>query len=204
MQDGIYVVLLKDIAHMTTLTLTQAVACLKQGQVLAYPTEAVWGLGCDPMQAAAFAKILALKQRPSHKGVILLSDSIARVEPLLSLLAPAMRQQVLASWQDKTQPPRATTWLLPISETIPHWIYGQHDRVAIRVSQHPLCQQLCAAFDGLIVSTSANPAGASPAQTAAQVQQYFGHQLPILSGAVGLNPQPSRIIDAVSGALIRG
>ena len=187
---------------MTQLSLDQAVACLQQGHVLAYPTEAVWGLGCDPMQQQAFAKILALKQRSITKGVILLSDSIARVEPMLASLDPHMRQQILASWQNPAST-RACTWLLPIDACIPHWIYGEHDRVAVRVSQHPLCQQLCAAFDGLIVSTSANPASQAAATSAAQVEHYFGKQVAILAGELGSNRQASRIIDAISGAIIR-
>lgn len=187
---------------MSQLSLDQAVACLQQGRILAYPTEAVWGLGCDPKQPQAFAKILALKQRPISKGVILLSDSVARIEPMLASLDAAMRSQILASWQHQSSA-RACTWLLPVDPTIPKWIYGQHDRVAVRVTQHPLCQQLCHAFDDFIVSTSANPATAAPACTAAQVRAYFGTQVAILAGALGDHQQPSRIIDAISGAIIR-
>ncbi|KAA8732089.1 tRNA threonylcarbamoyladenosine biosynthesis protein RimN [Acinetobacter qingfengensis] len=188
---------------MNSVDLDQAIACLKQGNVLAYPTEAVWGLGCDPAQQQAFEKILKLKQRPIEKGVILLSESIARIEPLLSILDPDIRQQVVASWQNSNDQQRATTWLLPIQPAIPTWIYGKHDRVAIRVTQHPLCQQLCAAFDGMVVSTSANPAGSTPAKTAQQVANYFSGQISILSGNLGHSPEPSRILDAVTGQLIR-
>lgn len=188
---------------MSQLSLDQAVACLQQGRVLAYPTEAVWGLGCDPMQQQAFEKILALKQRPINKGVILLSDSIARVEPMLAFVDASMRKQVLASWQNPTST-RACTWLLPIDASIPSWIYGEHDRVAVRVTQHPLCQQLCRAFDGLIVSTSANPANQAAASSAGEVLDYFGTQVEILAGELGSNRQASQIIDAISGAIIRG
>jgi L-threonylcarbamoyladenylate synthase len=188
---------------MNTLNLQQAVERLKQGDVLAYPTEAVWGLGCDPQQQQAFEKILTLKQRPIEKGVILLSESIERVEPLLTLLDTEIRQQIIASWQHSGAQQRATTWLLPVSTAIPAWIYGAHDRVAIRVTQHALCQQLCAAFDGMIVSTSANPAGLAPAKTAQQVADYFPSDLAILPGELGNSPQPSKILDAVTGQVIR-
>lgn len=188
---------------MNTLNLQQAVERLQQGDVVAYPTEAVWGLGCDPKQQHAFEKILSLKQRPIEKGVILLSESIERIEPLLAILDADIRQQVIASWQSSATQPRATTWLLPVSSAIPAWIYGAHDRVAIRVTQHILCQQLCAAFDGLIVSTSANPAGLAPAKTAQQVADYFGSDIAILPGELGNSPEPSRILDAVTGQVIR-
>ncbi|TXJ06198.1 MAG: tRNA threonylcarbamoyladenosine biosynthesis protein RimN [Acinetobacter sp.] len=188
---------------MNHVSLEQAIECLKQGDVLAYPTEAVWGLGCDPFQQTAFEKILQLKQRPIEKGVILLSESIARVEPLLARLDADIRQRVLASWQYQGQQQRATTWLLPITDEIPTWIYGDHDRVAVRVTQHPLCQQLCRYFDHFIVSTSANPAGLEPARTAEQVVDYFP-EIAILAGKLGSSPEPSRILDAVTGLVVRG
>lgn len=187
---------------MNLVNLEQAITCLKQGDVIAYPTEAVWGLGCDPFQQQAFEKILQLKQRPIEKGVILLSESIARIEPLLASLDPPIRQQVIASWQHQNRHSRATTWLLPVTNDIPIWIYGDHDRVAIRVTQHSICQQLCIGFDNLIVSTSANPAGLEAAKTAVNVANYFSG-IAILSGEIGQSPEPSRILDAVTGKVIR-
>ena len=183
--------------------LDHAIETLEKGNVIAYPTEAVWGLGCDPYQEQAFNKILKLKQRPIEKGVILLSDTIERIEDLLAPLDPKIRAQIIESWHPQIATQRATTWLLPISDAIPAWIYGQHDRVAIRVTQHALCQQICQKFDHLIVSTSANPAGLSPAKTAQQVQDYFAEKVDILKGDLGLSPEPSRILDAVTGQVIR-
>ena len=188
---------------MSNTDLNYAVEMLKQGHVIAYPTEAVWGLGCDPNQEQAFQKILNLKKRPIEKGVILLAEDIERIRHLLDPLEKSIQAQIIASWQPLKTQQRATTWLLPVSDAIPKWIYGQHDRVAIRVTQHPLCQNLCRAFDGLIVSTSANPAGLTPAKNAQQVRDYFQDQLYILDGALGQSPEPSRILDAVTGAIIR-
>ncbi len=111
---------------MITTSVTEAAQCLKQGQVLAYPTEAVWGLGCDPYNEQAFLDILQIKQRPIEKGVILLAGQIAQVEPLLEHLDPHIRQQVIESWSDRSPSERATTWLLPANEHIPTWIKGNH------------------------------------------------------------------------------
>lgn len=192
---------------MQQLSLDEAVHHLQSGQVLLYPTEAVWGLGCDPYQQQAFEKLLLLKKRPLEKGVILLSESIARIEPLLAPLEPQIRNKVIASWQHPVEKNRAITWLLPISSAIPPWIYGQHDRVAIRVTQHTLCQRLCAGFDSLIVSTSANPAGQDPATDLHQLEHYFAQHsfadLAILTGKIGQNRHASRIVDAVTGQVIR-
>ena len=196
---------------MITTSVTEAAACLQQGQVLAYPTEAVWGLGCDPYNQQAFLEILRLKQRPIEKGVILLAvkgvillaGHLSQVEHLLQDLNPEMRDRVIASWTNTYPTDRATTWLLPSTAAIPEWITGQHPKVAVRVTNHPLCMALCHAFDGFIVSTSANPAGLAPARSLQETTQYFHQQLHYLNGDLGLSQQPSRILDAESGAVIR-
>ena len=188
---------------MITTSVTEAAECLKQGHVLAYPTEAVWGLGCDPYNQQAFLEILRLKQRPIEKGVILLAANLTQVESLLTNLDDKIRAQVIESWthQDPTQ--RATTWLLPATKEIPAWIKGNHPKVAVRVTNHPLCVALCSAFDRFIVSTSANPAGLEPARSLQEAMQYFQQDLNYLNGDLGLSCQPSRILDAETGAVIR-
>lgn len=177
-----------------------AAQSLRAGQVLAYPTEAVWGLGCDPFNQQAVEHILRLKQRPVEKGVILIAAHVAQVERYLVGLTAEQYQTVLASWQPDQG---ANTWLVPLTPEIPRWISGAHDRVAIRVSQHPVVRALCLAYGGAIVSTSANPAGAEAARTAAQVQAYFADQVPCVIGEVGQLARPSVIRDAISGQLLR-
>ena len=186
-----------------TSSIYEAAQFLKQGQVLTYPTEAVWGLGCDPYNERAFQDILALKQRPIEKGVILLAGHIDQVEHLLDKLTPPLRQQVITSWTNRQAAERATTWLLPTDPSIPKWITGQHPLVAVRVTTHPICVELCHAFDGYIVSTSANPAGLSPAQNIDEVQNYFGVSVQYLTGDLGLSQEPSRILNALTGEVIR-
>ncbi|ENU79180.1 MULTISPECIES: L-threonylcarbamoyladenylate synthase [Acinetobacter] len=188
---------------MITYSVEHAAELLQHGQVLAYPTEAVWGLGCDPMNQQAFQKILALKQRPIEKGVILLASDVEQVEALLAPLDQTRQQEIIASWHNRQAHERGLTWLLPNQTAIPEWITGQHPRVAVRVTNHPLCQQLCRAFGSFIVSTSANPAGLDPACNLEQAQAYFADQLDYLDGELGQSPLPSRIIDAVTGQVIR-
>lgn len=188
---------------MITSSVAQAAQLLKQGQVLAYPTEAVWGLGCDPFNEDAFSQILALKQRPIEKGVILLASSIAQIEQLLSPLDAAMQQRIIESWRNRKEQDQGITWLLPSQASIPHWITGQHPSVAVRVTQHPLCQALCNQLGHFIVSTSANPAGLAPARSRQQAQDYFADQISYLEGHLGSSAQPSKIIDALTGKVIR-
>ena len=182
---------------------TDAARSLSRGEVLAYPTEAVWGLGCDPFNEQAFNQILKLKQRPIEKGVILLAGHLSQVEHLLARLDSDIRQQVMNTWTNPSNTERATTWLLPADEQIPSWIKGNHPQVAVRVTNHPLCIELCNAFQGFIVSTSANPAGLNPARSLTDAQDYFGDAIHYLNGELGTCREPSRIIDAITGNIIR-
>ncbi|WOE30713.1 MULTISPECIES: L-threonylcarbamoyladenylate synthase [unclassified Acinetobacter] len=188
---------------MITTSVTEAAKCLKEGQVLAYPTEAVWGLGCDPYQQQAFQQILKLKQRPIEKGVILLAGHISQVEHLLQHIDPAIQQKIIASWSNRQPTERATTWLLPAGDDIPQWIKGNHAKVAVRVTTHPLCVALCNSFNGFIVSTSANIAGLEPARSLQEANAYFQTELNYLNGDLGLSHEPSKIIDAETGIVIR-
>lgn len=188
---------------MITTSVAEAAEYLTQGKVLAYPTEAVWGLGCDPFNEHAFLEILRLKQRPIEKGVILLASHINQVEHLLQNLQPAVREQIIETWTNRTLTDRATTWLLPADEHIPTWIKGDHPKVAVRVTTHPLCVALCNAFNGFIVSTSANPAGLEPARSLQDANQYFNFEINYLNGDLGLGTEPSKILDAESGNIIR-
>lgn len=177
----------------------RAAQCLKAGGVIAYPTEAVWGLGCDPWNAEAVEQILALKDRPEHKGVILVAASVGQVAHLFDPLEPALQQQAEQYW------PGPVTCLVPDPEgQVPEWIRGHHRAVAVRVSAHPLVQRLCRAFGGPIVSTSCNPAAREPARRPWQVARYFGDALDFtLPGRLGEQRQPSRIIDLVTGRQLR-
>jgi len=179
----------------------QAVLALQSGRVIAYPTEGVWGLGCDPFNVEAVQALLDLKQRPVEKGVILIAADVAQVAEYLTPLTPAQRQQVLASWQPGLP---AATWLVPLTSAVPTWISGKHDRVAIRVTQHAQTQALCRAFGGVIVSTSANISGAPAALDSDTVRGYFTDQVLIVEGATGGATAPSTIRDALSGQVIRG
>lgn len=183
---------------------------LKQGQLLAYPTESVWGIGCDAMNQQAVRRILTIKNRPIDKGMIVVTDSIARIAPLLATLNKAQQQAINDSWQ-VTASKQATTWLIPLPKHIyiPNWITGQHSSLAIRVIAHPLIKQLCAHMVsannpfGLVISTSCNPAGEPPANSIEQAWQYFANQIHYLPAETLGYQLPSQIKDAVSGSIIR-
>lgn len=182
--------------------ITRVRSVLANGGLIAYPTEAVWGLGCDPFNRLAIKRLLSLKQRPANKGLILVAADYQQIAPLLSNLGLEQQQRLQASLDDPTTAP--TTWLLPHGGAFPAWITGGRDKVAIRVSKHPLVAQLCRAHRGLLVSTSANPSGQSPAKNRAQTKRYFGSALDLyLKGQVGGESKPSTILDLESGSVIR-
>ena len=200
--------------NQNSLSVNQAAILLTKGQLLAYPTESVWGIGCDAYNEAAVRRILTIKQRPIDKGMIVITDSAARIESLLASLTPLQRQQVLDSWHAKiADNNQAQTWLLPIPQVlnrpIPSWITGEHDSVAVRVIAHPLIAQLCSQMVstanpfGFIVSTSCNPSGQPPATNRAEAFAYFGDEIGYLDAPTLGYIKPSQIRDALTGQTIR-
>lgn len=184
----------------TALSAAAAATVLRRGGVIAYPTEAVWGLGCDPFDETAVMRLLAIKQRPVDKGVILISGALEQFDGLLhwNALDATQRDAVLATW------PGPNTWIVPTTARVPRWITGEHDGVAVRVSAHPDVVALCAAFGGPLVSTSANLAGEPPAFARAALDaRVLALVDGVGEGETGGLASPTAIRDARSGAQIR-
>ena len=170
------------VEQIVTSSPNKAAQWLNSGKLLAYPTESVWGIGCNPFNQSAVEQLLAIKQRPIDKGMIVVTDHIDRIAPLLNALTSAQRQSIIDSWQMMANQ-QAQTWLLPLSTElsvpIPSWITGAHNSVAVRVIAHPLIQQLCSQMVsadnpyGFIVSTSCNPSGQPPALSLEEARRYF-------------------------------
>lgn len=183
-----------------SLSIAAAAIALREGAVVACPTEAVWGLGCDPFNQAAVLRLLALKQRAVDKGLILVAASAAQFDGFADWTAlPAGRAAAVRdSW------PGPNTWIMPATPRVPRWITGTHDSVALRVSAHPTVVALCEAFGGPLVSTSANLAGAPAPRTLEEFDPALlaaidGHVI----GETGDRSRPSDIRDARSGAVLR-
>lgn len=171
---------------------------LNAGEIIAYPTEAVWGLGCDPWNEDAVASLLALKRRPQAKGLILVASHYRQFDWLRPGLDAAQWLK-LCSVQEE-----ATTWLVPNNGALPGWICGAHEKVALRLSTHPAVVEICNRFGDLLVSTSANPAGLAPARSELAARRYFGKSIAAyVCGPTGGALNPSRIIDLESGARLR-
>lgn len=168
------------------------------GGVIACPTEAVWGLSCDPFNETAVQRLLDLKQRPAHKGLIMVAGDESQLAFLLKDLPPVLQRKLSVSW------PGPNTWLVPHHGRVPALVHGQFESVAVRVSGHPLVRELCRAYGGPLVSTSANVAGRPAPRTLLAVRNYFGVALDgVLPGRVGAAGRPSTIRDVFSDEVFR-
>lgn len=182
---------------MTAFRLRFAADALHSGEVIAYPTEAVYGLGCDPLNPDAVQRLLAIKQRDIDKGLILIASEFDQLRPFILPLPETARKQVEASW------PGPCTWLCPATAATPAWIRGQHSSIAVRVTAHPLAAALCAAFGGPIVSTSANTSARPPARSALQARLRCPGVDRIVPGCTGGQSKPTTIRDVLTGTTLR-
>jgi L-threonylcarbamoyladenylate synthase len=175
-----------------------AVAQLDQGNIIAYPTEAVYGLGCDPRNETAIRKLLELKSRSEAAGFVLIASDFEQLRPWLADIDPELIKKAMQSW------PGPVTWLFPRAQDVPDLVAGDHATIAVRLTAHEPSQALCKAFGSALISSSANTHSATPARSVAEVEDYFGKQLGgILAGPLGVAGQPSEIRDLLTGNIIR-
>lgn len=180
------------------LSIAQGASVIRSGGVVAYPTEAVWGLGCDPFSEDALRHILDLKRREMGMGVILVAANIAQLQPYLVGIKPSQFKTLQDSW------PGPITWLIPNNGYAPDWITGGRDTLAVRVTDHPFVQALCLQSGSPIVSTSANPHKMPPARTRLKVRCYFSDRVDyVTAGEVGGRNKPSEIRHLISGQIQR-
>ena len=181
---------LKQIRH--------AVRSLKQGGVIAYPTESCFGLGCDPQNPIAIRRILKLKNRRPQQGVILIASDVRQLSTYVDLDASPLLEEILNSW------PGPFTWILPAKNGVSRWVKGQHETVAVRVTDHPVAKQICKLYGKPIVSTSANRHGKPALVNAKKVLTELGMSLDfIVNASVGDLPSATQIQHGMSGKIIR-
>jgi L-threonylcarbamoyladenylate synthase len=181
----------------TDFALRYAAHCVRQGGVIAYPTETVYGLGCNPLCGKAVDRINALKGRDASKGLILIASRLQQLDALIDVPDSNDRVAIVGE-----QAP--TSWIVPARSNVPEWITGKHKTIAIRITTHPLVRRLCDQLDHALVSTSANPAGKKPALNALQLHRYFNGLVDsMLISNHNCSGRPSRIRDLKSGEFLR-
>ncbi len=181
----------------TEFAVRYAVHCVRQGGIIAYPTETVYGLGCDPLCAKAVRRINFLKGRDASKGLILLASRLEQLDALIDVPGRSDRATIVGEYEP-------TSWLVPAKDTTPEWITGKHHTIAIRITSHPLVMRLCDQLDHALVSTSANTAGKKPALNSLQLHRYFeGLVDSMLISNHNCSARASKIRDLRSRRLLR-
>ncbi|WP_439235022.1 Sua5/YciO/YrdC/YwlC family protein [Lonepinella koalarum] len=172
---------------------------LKSDHVIAYPTEAVFGLGCNPLSQTAVEKLLILKQRSVEKGLILVAPDINFLLPFIDT-----KNFTSQNWERlQRQYDHPTTWVVPVRTDVPQFLTGKFNNIAVRLCRHPAVEQLCYAAGFALTSTSANLTGLLPCKTAADVRSQFGENFPVLDMPVGNATNPSEIRDLFTNQLFR-
>ncbi len=175
-----------------------AARLLRQGAVIACPTEAVFGLSCDPWAIHAVERLLSLKARSVEQGFILVAASREQLRPFVADTPTPWEGAIAASW------PGPTTWLMPCRPEVPQWLTGGRTTIAVRVTAHPVLAALCERFGGALISTSANLSGRPPAGSRWKLHKYFHGRLDaIVPGALGSSPRPTAIRDSRTGRTLR-
>ena len=170
---------------------------LRLGAVVAYPTEGVWGLGCDPHDEQAVHRILAIKQRAVQAGLILLASNVEQLSSYLQGLSA----ELLVQLGKKESSP--VTFLIPDNGYCPSWIRGQHESVAVRVTDHPTVATITAALEDpsspprRIAMASQHSARLNPSES-------LGDEIDgIVAGELGGAAGASEIRDLRTGQIIR-
>ncbi len=182
----------------TSLRAAAAARVLRAGGVVAYPTEAVYGLGCLPEDGDAVARILALKRRSWRKGLLLIAADVEALEPYVELERSPLATEILASW------PGPATWVLPAKARVSALITGGRASVGVRVTAHAGARALCLGARSALVSTSANLSRRPPARTALAARRAVGALVDyVLPGPVGGQTKPTAIRDGMTGRVLR-
>ena len=167
------------------------------GSIFAYPTEAVFGLGCDINNISSIKRILDIKKRNESKGLIVISDNFEKIKDLIDV---RYHDLFLQTYNDITP----TTWLCPASnKTLPE-VTGGSNKIAIRITRHPVCISLCKLLKQPIISTSANISGENPTTTFDETLKTFNESVDfIINDSVGRNKKPSKILDLLTKKILR-
>ena len=179
-------------------SINSAVATIQAGGVLVYPTEAVFGIGCDFRNQSAVTKILQLKQRPVNKGLVLIASHIQQILPLIKPIDRSHLARALKSW------PGHYTWVFPKTHSVPSWITGDFETVAVRISSHPTVKAICNHVGHALVSTSANISGQTTPNSCQEINNAWGNQVNYyLDLPLGKQDNPSTIKLASDGSVLR-
>ena len=177
------------------LSIEEAVAAIRAGEVVGFPTDTVYGVGVDPLNEAAVARLFELKGRPQHKPVGLLMASVDQAETMGELSGQA-RRLAREHW------PGALTLVVTPKVILANWVGDAQQRtVGIRVPDHPVALEFLHAAGPLAV-TSANRSGGREALSDVEARAVFGNQVAALLEGLAPGGEPSTVVDATGDKLV--
>jgi len=183
---------------MYSINLEKSARILSNGGLVAHPTEGVYGIACLPFNFPSVARLLSIKKRSWKKGLILIASDIRQIDSLVHMPNNKIKEEILNSW------PGPTTWLLKARKNVPFFVKGDHETIAIRITNHDISKKLCYKLNSPLVSTSANIARRKPLKTALGVRKELGKYLDfILSGPLGNLNGPTMLRNGLDGSIIR-
>ncbi len=144
-----------------------AAAILSGGGLVAFPTESFYGLGADALDPRALARVFAVKGRPESKPLLVLVDSVAMVEDVVSEVPAGARALMARHW------PGALTLVLKAAAHVPEKLTAGTGTIGVRMPGHPVALALVRAARRPVTAPSANPSGAEPPTTALAVRRHF-------------------------------
>ncbi len=170
--------------------LERAASALKTGQVVAFPTETFYGLGAAALDPVAVGRIFAAKGRPETKPLPVLVASSAMLDTIVADVPARARQLMARHW------PGPLTLVFRARPEVPESVTAGTGTVGARLSSHPVATGLALALGGPVTAPSANPSGAAPPTTAAEVLRYFDGAIAIvLDGGPTTGGAPSTVLD---------
>ena len=163
-----------------------------QDQIFAYPTEGVWGIGCNPFSEKAVKKLILLKKRPKNKGIIILGGSMEQLTPFTEHLDEKLKKRMYSKW------PGPHTWLVSSSSRTQKWLLCPTGLIALRLSSHKRVIKLTETLGMPICSTSANLSGNEPAKDSNEIRTFFKDKVLIIEGELGSlkKPTPVQILES--------
>jgi L-threonylcarbamoyladenylate synthase len=174
----------------------RAADVLLQGGVIAYPTEGVFGLGCLPDEILAVVRVLQLKQRDPHKGVILIAATTDQFDGWIDASVQGSLPE--------PDPLHPVTWIAPPGPLVTPILRGANAGIAVRLTTHPVARALCNAVASPLVSTSANISGRPTARNRYVLRRQFMPRVDyIVPGECGPVSGPSEIRDLQTGKVLR-
>ena len=174
-----------------------AVAALRRGEVIVFPTETLYGLGAHALNEAAVDAVFRIKGRDPNTPIPVLVSDQAMLDRLVATIPPIAEQLMQCFW------PGPLTVVLPARANIPRTLLNSANGIGIRISSQPIAMELVQTLGAPVTATSANPSGAEPARTVAQARNYFTEGVNVFIDGGTLGSKAGSTVVEIQGDKLR-